>query len=58
MRVAAVIVRRVTTIIGTSFRNMVIALNWIIPYFLFYFAKFYDTVVFQNMIQSKITINI
>ena len=39
MRVAAVIVKRVTTIIGISFRNMVIALNWIIPSFLFYFAK-------------------
>ena len=35
---AAVLVTRVTTIIGISFRNMVIASNLIVPSFLFYFA--------------------
>ena len=55
-RVVAVIVTRVTTIIGISLRNMVIALNLIIPSFLFYFAKI--IIVFQNIIPSKIIIDI
>ena len=53
---AAVLVTRVTTIIGISFRNMVIALNLIVPSFLFYFAII--IIVFKNIIPSKIIIDI